>query len=143
MEKIGSEVTVIENLPFITPGMDREVSNEFQKILTKQGIKFKLNSKVLSIEDKGSEVKIEYQSNDKNSKETIFVDKTLIAVGRKPYTEGLNLNKVGVKKDEKGCIKVNKNFQTDIKNIYAIGDVIEGPMLAHKAEEEGIAVAEF
>ena len=142
-KRLGAEVTVIENLPFITPGMDREVSNEFQKILTKQGIKFKLNSKVLSIKDLGSEVKIEYQSNEKNIKETISADKTLISVGRKPYTEGLNLNKIGVKKDEKGRIKVNKKFQTDVKNIYAIGDVIEGPMLAHKAEEEGIAVAEL
>ena len=142
-KRLGSEVTVIENLPFITPGMDREVSNEFQKILAKQGIKFKLNSKVLSIEDLGNKVKIDYQSNEKNSKDTISADKTLIAVGRKPYTEGLNLNKVGVKKDEKGRIKVNKKFQTDVKNIYAIGDVIEGPMLAHKAEEEGIAVAEL
>ena len=142
-KRLGSEVTVIENLPFITPGMDREVSNEFQKILTKQGIKFKLNSKVLSIKDLGNEVKIEYQSNEKNSKEIISADKTLIAVGRKPYTEGLNLQKIGVKKDDKGRIKVNKKFQTDIKNIYAIGDVIEGPMLAHKAEEEGIAVAEL
>ena len=142
-KRLGAEVTVIENLPFITPGMDREVSNEFQKILTKQGIKFKLNSKVLSIKDLGNEVKIEYQSNEKNSKEIISADKTLIAVGRKPYTEGLNLNKIGVKKDEKGKIKVNQKFQTDIKNIYAIGDVIEGPMLAHKAEEEGIAVAEL
>ena len=142
-KRLGAEVTVIENLPFITPGMDREVSNEFQKILTKQGIKFKLNSKVLSIKDLGNEVKIEYQSNEKNSKEIISADKTLIAVGRKPYTEGLNLQKIGVKKDDKGRIKVNKKFQTDIKNIYAIGDVIEGPMLAHKAEEEGIAVAEL
>ena len=142
-KRLGSEVTVIENLPFITPGMDREVSNEFQKILTKQGIKFKLNFKVLSIKDLGNEVKIEYQSNEKNSKEIISADKTLIAVGRKPYTEGLNLQKIGVKKDDKGRIKVNKKFQTDIKNIYAIGDVIEGPMLAHKAEEEGIAVAEL
>ena len=142
-KRLGSEVTVIENLPFITPGMDREVSNEFQKILAKQGIKFKLNSKVLSIEDLGNEVKIEYQSNEKNSKDSILADKTLIAIGRKPYTEGLNLNKIGVKKDEKGRIKVNKDFQTDIKNIYAIGDVIDGPMLAHKAEEEGIAVAEL
>ena len=142
-KRLGSEVTVIENLPFITPGMDREVSNEFQKILTKQGIKFKLNSKVLSIKDLGNEVKIEYQSNEKNSKDIISADKTLIAVGRKPYTEGLNLNKIGVKKDDKGRIKVNKKFQTDVKNIYAIGDVIEGPMLAHKAEEEGIAVAEL
>ncbi len=142
-KRLGSEVTVIENLPFITPGMDREVSNEFQKILSKQGIKFKLNSKVLSIKDLGSEVKIEYQNNERNNKEIISADKTLIAVGRKPYTEGLNLNKIGVKKDEKGRIKVNKRFQTDIKSIYAIGDVIDGPMLAHKAEEEGIAVAEL
>jgi dihydrolipoamide dehydrogenase len=142
-KRLGSEVTVIENLPFITPGMDREVSDEFQKILTKQGIKFKLNSKVLSIKDLGNEVRIEYQSNEKNSKDIISADKTLIAVGRKPYTEGLNLNKIGVKKDDKGRIKVNKKFQTDVKNIYAIGDVIEGPMLAHKAEEEGIAVAEL
>tara|TARA_B100001093_G_scaffold427708_1_gene422160 strand:+ start:7765 stop:9168 length:1404 start_codon:yes stop_codon:yes gene_type:complete len=142
-KRLGSEVTVIENLPFITPGMDREISNEFQKILAKQGIKFKLNSKVLSIQDLGTEVKIEYQGNEKNTKDTILADKTLIAVGRKPYTEGLNLHKVGVKKDDKGRIKINKNFQTDIKNIYAIGDVIDGPMLAHKAEEEGIAVAEL
>ncbi len=142
-QRLGAEVTVIENLPFITPGMDREISQEFQKILMKKGLKFKLNTKVLSIEDQGSKVKIEYQSNDKNNKDSILADKTLIAIGRKPYTEGLNLNKVGVKKDEKGRIKVNKRFQTDIKNIYAIGDVIDGPMLAHKAEEEGIAVAEL
>ncbi len=141
--RLGAEVTVIENLPYITPGMDREISNEFQKILVKQGIKFKLNSKVLSIKDLGSEVKIEYQSNDKKNIDTILADKALIAVGRKPYTEGLNLNKVGVRKDEKGRIKVNKKFQTDVRNIYAIGDVIDGPMLAHKAEEEGIAVAEL
>ncbi len=142
-KRLGADVTVIENLPYITPGMDREISNEFQKILTKQGINFKLNSKVITIEDQGSDVKIEYQNNEKNNKETIIADKTLIAVGRKPYTEGLNLNKVGVKKDDKGRIKVNKKFQTDVENIYAIGDVIDGPMLAHKAEEEGIAVAEL
>tara|TARA_B100001559_G_C16467668_1_gene607366 strand:+ start:248 stop:1651 length:1404 start_codon:yes stop_codon:yes gene_type:complete len=142
-KRLGAEVTVIENLPFITPGMDREISNEFQKILVKQGIKFKLNSKVLSIKDLGSKVEIEYQNNENNKKEKVLADKTLIAVGRKPYTEGLNLNKVGVKKDEKGRIIVNNKFQTDTKNIYAIGDVINGPMLAHKAEEEGIAVAEL
>ncbi len=142
-KRLGAEVTVIENLSFITPGMDREISNEFQKILVKQGIKFKLNSKVLSIKDLGTEVKIEYQCNEKNVKETISADKTLIAVGRKPYTEGLNLSKVGVQKDDNGKVKVNNKFQTTIKNIYAIGDVIDGPMLAHKAEEEGIAVAEL
>jgi dihydrolipoamide dehydrogenase len=141
-KRLGAEVTVIENLPYITPGMDREISDEFQKILAKQGIKFKLNSKVLSVQDLNSEVKVEYQSNEKNIKETITSDKVLIAVGRKPYTEGLNLAKAGVLKDEKGRIKVNNKFQTSVKNIYAIGDVIDGPMLAHKAEEEGIAVAE-
>ena len=142
-KRLGSEVTVIENLPFITPGMDREISNEFQKILIKQGFKFLLNSKVLSISDSGSQVTIEYQDNEKGDKRKIQADKALIAVGRKPYTEGLNLNKIGIVKDEKGRIKVNKKFQTKEKNIYAIGDVIDGPMLAHKAEEEGIAVAEL
>ncbi len=142
-KRLGSEVTVIENLPYITPGMDREISNEFQKILTKQGIKFLLNSKVISILDQGSEVKIEYESNEKKIKEVVLANKTLIAVGRKPYTEGLNLSKIGIKKDEKGRVKVNKKFQTNVNNIYAIGDVIDGPMLAHKAEEEGIAVAEL
>tara|TARA_B100001093_G_scaffold481981_1_gene513205 strand:- start:2863 stop:4269 length:1407 start_codon:yes stop_codon:yes gene_type:complete len=141
--RLGSEVTVIEYLDFITPGMDREISNEFQKILTKQGIKFKLGSKVESVQNKGNLVSIKYK-NVKNSKEEVVeVDKVLVSVGRKPYTEGLNLTKVGVKKDAKGRIEVNKKLQTSIDNIYAIGDVIKGPMLAHKAEEEGIAVAEI
>ena len=123
--------------------MDTEISKEFQKILTKQGIKFELNSKVSLIEDNGNNVKVEYLDNTKKESKSLIVDKALMAVGRKPYTEGLNLSKIGIKKDQKGKIKVNKNFQTDLKNIYAIGDVIEGPMLAHKAEEEGIAVAEI
>ena len=141
--RLGSEVTVIEYLDHITPGMDREISNEFKKILTKQGIKFKMESKVNSVKNSNSKVLINY-TDIKNSKDEIFeVDKVLVSVGRKPYTEGLNLTKVGVKKDNKGRIEVNKNLQTSIKNIYAIGDVIKGPMLAHKAEEEGIAVAEI
>ena len=93
-KRLGADVTVIENLSFITPGMDREISNEFQKILTKQGIKFQLNSKVISIENLGSNVKVEYQDNETKTKKNIIADKTLISVGRKPYTEGLNLNKV-------------------------------------------------
>ena len=141
--RLGAEVTVIEYLDYITPGMDREISNEFQKILTRQGIKFKMESKVESVSNKGTKVSIKY-TNVKNSKEeTIEVDKVLVSVGRKPYTEGLNLTKVGVKKDNKGRIEVNNKLQTSVKNIYAIGDVIKGPMLAHKAEEEGIAVAEI
>ena len=141
--RLGSEVTVIEYLDYITPGMDREISNEFQKILSKQGIKFKMGSKVESIINKGKLVSIKYK-NVKNSKEeTLDFDKVLVSVGRKPYTEGLNLTKVGIKKDAKGRIEVNNKLQTSVNNIYAIGDVIKGPMLAHKAEEEGIAVAEI
>ena len=141
--RLGSEVTVIEYLDYITPGMDREISNEFKKILTKQGIKFKLESKVNSVKKINSGVLINY-TNIKDSKdETLEFDKVLVSVGRKPYTEGLNLSKVGVKKDSKGRIEVNEKLQTTINNIYAIGDVIKGPMLAHKAEEEGIAVAEI
>ena len=141
--RLGSEVTVIEYLDYITPGMDREISNEFKKILTKQGIKFKMGSKVNSVKNTNTGVSINY-TNIKDSKdETLDFDKVLVSVGRKPYTEGLNLTKVGVKKDSKGRIEVNEKLQTSIKNIFAIGDVIKGPMLAHKAEEEGIAVAEI
>ena len=139
--RLGTEVTVIEYLDYITPGMDREISNEFQKILTKQGIKFKMGSKVVSVNNNKNIVSVKY-INVKDSKEEIIeVDKVLVSVGRKPYTEGLNLTKVGIKKDNKGRIEVNEKLQTAVNNIYAIGDVIKGPMLAHKAEEEGIAVA--
>ena len=141
--RLGAEVTVVEYLDHITPGMDREVSKEFQKILSKQGIKFKLNTKVTSVKKQSSQIEVECQDKISNEKYTINTDKVLIAVGRRPYTEGLNLNKIGVKKDNQGRIEVNKKLQTSIKNIYAIGDVIQGPMLAHKAEEEGIAVAEI
>ena len=115
----------------------------FEKILTKQGIKFKMGSRVDSVKNKGSTVLITYTDLKKSKKENIEVDKVLVSVGRKPYTEGLNLTKIGVKKDNQGRIEVNDKLQTSIKNIYAIGDVIKGPMLAHKAEEEGIAVAEL
>ena len=141
--RLGSEVTVIEYLDYITPGMDREISDEFKKILTKQGIKFKMGSKVNSVKNNGSSVSINYTDIKNSKNETKDFDKVLVSVGRKPYTEGLNLTKVGVKKDNKGRIEVNEKLQTSIKNIYAIGDVIKGPMLAHKAEEEGIAVAEI
>ena len=141
--RLGSDVTVIEYLDFITPGMDREVSNEFQKILTKQGIKFKMGSKVNTVNSKGDFVTISYTDIKNSKEEKIEVDKVLVAVGRKPYTEGLNLSKIGVKLDNKGRIEINNKLQTSIENIYAIGDVIKGPMLAHKAEEEGIAVAEI
>ena len=141
--RLGSKVTVVEFLDHITPGMDKEISKEFEKILTKQGIKFKLNCKVTKVNNSENEISVEYIDNKNNKKETLECDKVLVSVGRKPYTDGLNLSKIGVKRDDKGRIIVNKKFQTSVDNIYAIGDVIKGPMLAHKAEEEGIAVAEL
>ena len=140
--RLGSKVTVVEYLEFITPGMDREISNEFEKILTKQGIQFKLNNKVTAVTSVGNKVIVDYTDNTTAARERVECDKVLVSVGRKPYTEGLNLSKIGIKKDDKGRIEVNEKLQTSIRNIYAIGDVIKGPMLAHKAEEEGIAVAE-
>jgi len=140
--RLGVEVQVIEFLDHITPGMDKEISNEFMKILKKQGIKFELNTKVEKISKLKNGVVIE-TSNKEGKKNKFEVDVVLISVGRKPFTKNLNLDKIGVELDKKGRIKVNKKFETNIKNIYAIGDVIEGPMLAHKAEEEGIAVAEL
>jgi len=140
--RFGTEVTVVEFLDHITPGMDRDISNEFMKILQKQGLKFNLNTKVEKITKQSDGVTVETLQKDgkKNKHE---VDVVLISVGRRPYTKNLNLDKIGVALDKKGRVKVNKNFETNIKNIYAIGDVIDGPMLAHKAEEEGIAVAEL
>ena len=140
--RLGTHVEVIEFLDHIIPGMDREISKEFEKILKKQGITFQLNTKVDKINKNKNGVSIN-TIDKKNEKNTTEADVVLISVGRKPYTKGLNLEKVGVQTDKKGMIKVNKNFETNIKNIYAIGDVIDGPMLAHKAEEEGIAVAEL
>ena len=140
--RLGSEVHVIEFLDHITPGMDKEISKEFMKILQKQGINFHLETKVESIKKNNKGVII--LTSDKNKKKINFnCDVALISVGRKPNTKNLNLSSVGVALDEKKRIKTDKNFKTNIKNIYAIGDVIEGPMLAHKAEEEGIAVAEL
>ena len=140
--RLGTEVQVIEFLEHITPGMDKEISNEFMKILKKQGIKFQLNTKVEKITKKNNGVIIEI-SNKNGDKNKLEADVVLISVGRKPFTNNLNLENIGVELDKTGRVKVNKNFETNIKNIYAIGDVIEGPMLAHKAEEEGIAVAEL
>ena len=140
--RLGTEVQVIEFLDHITPGMDKEISTEFMKILKKQGIKFELKTKVEKITKSKNGVIIETFSKE-GKKNKFEADVVLISVGRRPYTKNLNLEKIGVEIDKRGSVKVNKNFQTNIKNIYAIGDVIEGPMLAHKAEEEGIAVAEL
>ena len=139
--RLGSEVHVIEFLDHITPGMDKEISQEFMKILKKQGIIFHMQHKVEVVKTNGSGAIISTKDKDGNKKD-FNTDIVLVSVGRKPNTNGLNLEKIGVKLDDKKRIKTNKDFQTNVKNIYAIGDVIVGPMLAHKAEDEGIAVAE-
>ncbi len=139
--RLGSEVHIIEFLDHITPGMDKEISKEFMKILQKQGIKFHMQTKVDSIK-KNKNGAVVSTTNKEGKKVNFECDVVLISVGRKSYIKNLNLEAVGVALDQKKRIKTDKNFLTNVKNIYAIGDVIKGPMLAHKAEEEGIAVAE-
>ena len=139
--RLGSEVHVIEFLDHITPGMDKEISNEFMKILKKQGITFHMQHKVEKI-TKDKSGAIISTSDQSGNKKNFECDVVLISVGRRPNTKGLNLEKISIELDEKKRIKTDKKFQTNLDNIYAIGDVIAGPMLAHKAEDEGIAVAE-
>ena len=139
--RLGSEVQVVEFLDHITPGMDKEISSEFMKILKKQGIKFNMQNKVEKIKKNKSGVTVSTVDKEGN-KNNLECDVVLISVGRKANTEGLNLETVGVELDDRKRIKTDKSFKTNLKNIYAIGDVISGPMLAHKAEDEGIAVAE-
>ena len=139
--RLGSEVHVVEFLDHITPGMDKEISNEFMKILKKQGIKFHMQHKVDQITKKNSSAVISTTDKDGNKKD-FDCEVVLVSVGRKPNTKGLNLEKIGLNLDNKNRIQTDKYFKTNLDNIYAIGDVISGPMLAHKAEDEGIAVAE-
>ena len=139
--RLGAEVQVVEFLDYITPGMDKEISNEFMKILKKQGIKFNMQNKVETIKNNKSGAVV--STIDKNGNKNNFeCDVVLISVGRKPNTKDLNLETIGIMLDDKKRVKTDKMFKTNIENIYAIGDVISGPMLAHKAEDEGIAVAE-
>ena len=140
--RLGSEVHVVEFLDHITPGMDKEISKEFMKILQKQGINFHLQTKVNSIK-KNNKRAVVSTTNKDGKKINFECDVVLVSVGRKPNTKNLNLDAIGIALDDKKRVKVDKNFQTNVKNIYAIGDVIAGPMLAHKAEEEGIAIAEL
>ncbi|QYN51282.1 MULTISPECIES: dihydrolipoyl dehydrogenase [Apibacter] len=140
-KRLGAEVTVIEFLDRLIPTMDGGLSKELLKVLKKQGMKFSLSTQVTKIERKGDKIFI--QAVEKNGKEIMFEgDYCLVAVGRKPYTENLGWEKAGIELDDQGRIKVNEHLQTNIPNIYAIGDVVRGPMLAHKAEEEGVLVAE-
>ncbi len=141
--RLGSKVTVVEFLDHIIPGMDQDISSEFLKILNKQGIQFKLDSKVTGISVIKNKAIVDSTNNKNSKRERIECDKVLVAVGRKPNLSE-EFSKVGIKLDKSGKIEINEKFETSVKNIYAIGDIVNrGPMLAHKAEDEGIAVAEI
>jgi dihydrolipoamide dehydrogenase len=142
-QRLGSKVTVVEFLDRVTPGMDGEVSKQFQRILAKQGLEFKLNTKVTGVDGKGKKLKVTVEPAEGGEAETIDCDIVLVAIGRRPFTEGLGLESVGITPDRRGMIEVDDHFKTSADGIYAIGDVIRGPMLAHKAEEEGVALAEL
>ncbi len=141
--RLGTEVLVVEYLDRIIPGMDGEVAKQFQRLLGKQGIQFKLSHKVTGVEPNGAGVKATIEPSQGGEKEVIDADVVLMAIGRVPYTEGLGLEAVGVKLDNRRRVMVDEHYSTNVDGIYAIGDVIAGPMLAHKAEDEGVAVAEI
>ncbi|MFZ5964041.1 dihydrolipoyl dehydrogenase [Thalassococcus sp. BH17M4-6] len=140
--RLGAEVTVVEFLDAITPGMDGEVQKSFQKLLQKQGLKFIMGAAVQKVDATKTKAKVHYKVRKDDSEETIEADTVLVATGRKPFTEGLGLDALGIEMTERGQIKTDDHWQTNVKGIYAIGDAIAGPMLAHKAEDEGMAAAE-
>ena len=140
--RLGTEVTVVEYLDAITPGMDAEVQRTFQKILTKQGLNFIMGAAVQKTETNKTKAKVHYKLRKDDSAHVLDADVVLLATGRKPYTDGLGLDALGVEMSERGQIKTDAHWQTNIKGIYALGDAIAGPMLAHKAEDEGMACAE-
>lgn len=141
-KRLGAEVSVVEFMDRIIPTMDAGLSKELMKVMKKQKVKFHLSHKVKSVERKGDEVIVK-ADNKKGEEVVLKGDYCLVSVGRRPYTDGLNADAAGVKLDERGRVEVNEHLQTNIPNIYAIGDVVRGAMLAHKAEEEGTMVAEF
>ena len=141
--RLGAEVTAVEFMETIGGvGIDNEVSKTFQKVLTKQGLKFKLGTKVMAATRSGDTVTVSVENAKTGAKEELTCDALLVSVGRRPFTEGLGLEAVGIVKDDKGRIPVNGKFQTIVPSIYAIGDCIHGPMLAHKAEDEGLITIE-
>jgi dihydrolipoamide dehydrogenase len=141
--RLGAQVTVVEFLDRILPGMDTEVARQSQRLLEKQGMSFKLGSKVSAVDTSGKKLKVKVEPAKGGDAETLDADVVLVAIGRVPFTEGLGLAEVGVALDERGRVKTDAHFATNVPGIYAIGDVITGPMLAHKAEDEGVAVAEI
>lgn len=141
--RLGAKVTVVEYMDKIVPSLDQEVSKTFQQLMEKQGVTFQLKKKVTKAKVVGSKVNLTLEPAEGGEATTLKADVVLVAVGRRPFTEGLGLEKVGVAKDERGRIKVDGHFATSVQGIFAIGDVIAGPMLAHKAEEEGVAAVEM
>jgi dihydrolipoamide dehydrogenase len=142
--RLGAEVTIVEFLDHILPGIDAEVGKQFHRIVQKQGIAVRLSSKVAAVDTSGKMLKVKVEpAAGGGAAEMLEVDIVLVAIGRAPYTDGLGLETVGVKKDNRGRVLVDSRYRTNVDGIYAIGDVITGPMLAHKAEDEGIAVAEI
>lgn len=141
--RLGAKITVIEFLDRITPTLDNELSQSLKKILESQGMVFKLSTKVTGIQKTPQGLTLSLESAEGGRKENLGCDVTLLSIGRRPYTEGLGLEKINVAKDSKGFIETNAQFATSVPNIFAIGDVIKGPMLAHKAEEDGVACVEF
>jgi len=141
--RLGTEVTIVEFLDHILPGIDSEVAKQFHRILQKQGVVVRLSSKVAGIGTFGATLKVKVEPAAGGAAEVLDADVVLVAIGRVPYTDGLGLEALGVKKDNRGRILVDPHYRTNVESIYAIGDVIAGPMLAHKAEEEGVAVAEI
>ncbi len=141
--RLGAEVTVIEFLDRITPGMDLEVAKAFQKILEKQGMTFRLGTKVTGAETLKTKVKLSVEPAAGGDTETIDCDTVLVSIGRRPYTDQLGLEEAGVETDDRGFVEIDDDFQTNVEGIYAIGDCVRGPMLAHKAEDEGVAAAEI
>jgi dihydrolipoamide dehydrogenase len=142
-QRLGSKVTVVEFLDRILPGMDLEVAKQFQRLLTRQGFAFKLSSKVTAVEKQKKGLKATVEPANGGASETLDADVVLLAIGRVPFTQGLGLEEAGVRLDNRGRVIVDDRFRTNVEGIYAIGDVIRGPMLAHKAEDEGIALAEL
>jgi dihydrolipoamide dehydrogenase len=141
--RLGSQVTVVEFLDRILPGMDGEVAKQFQRILEKQGFAFRLGTKVTGVDTSGKTLSAQIEPAAGGKPETLEADVALVAIGRVPYTEGLGLKEAGIALDNHGRVQIDAHFATSVKSVYAIGDVVAGPMLAHKAEDEGVAVAEI
>lgn len=141
--RLGSKVTVVEFAPRLCPTLDQQVSKKLQQVLKKQGMEFVMEAKVTALKKSKGSVEVEYEMLKDGEKKTINADKVLVATGRRPFSDGLGLEEVGVVKDQRGFVQVDEHYQTSVPGVFAIGDLIPGPMLAHKAEEEGVAVAEI